>query len=165
MSNQLRDYINTFYSKLNNIIMIVGRKDKKNIFKLKEGFIKFQVEFKKDSINCNLCKNPKLCSLKKCRHVYFLLINHFKLDIYQMSLLWKDGNWEKFYENHEIEDDYTKEECGVCLDEIEKNGKIRFDSIYQCLDCGNFSHHKCLRKVKEDHCLFCYKSSNPSFPL
>jgi len=92
-------------------------------------------------------------------------MNHFKLDSHQLSLLWRDNNWNNFLNKNEITDDFSKEECGICLEEIKKNGYIQFKNIYQCLDCGNFSHTKCINKVNEDHCLFCYKSSNPSLPI
>ena len=28
----------------------------------------------KNNIKCQMCKNPKLCSIKKCYHVYFILL-------------------------------------------------------------------------------------------
>ena len=168
MSIQLYDYINTFYKKFNGIILITNNKKKKkdkNIFKLKEGYVNFFVKFEENKIECNFCNNPKICSLRKCRHVYFILINHFKLDIYNLTLLWRNDNWKQFLNEGKLFDDFSEEECGVCLDEIEKNNKIDFKNIYQCLDCGNFSHQKCLKRLKEDHCLYCYKSNKPSLPF
>ena len=98
--------------------------------------------------------------------MYFLLFNHFNLNIHQVCLLWREDNWEKFfYDNTKLPKDYSEEDCGICLEEIQINDTVQFNKLNQCLECGNFTHLKCLKQIKKDHCIFCYKSNNPSFPL
>ena len=160
MSQQLYNYFKNIENKLNSISLIQSKKNKKNTFYLKDGIFKLFVKFNKNNIDCQMCKNPKLCSLKKCHHIYYVLIHIYKLDLKQISLIWKDDNWEKFI-NQEIIDfnnKWNEEECGICLDEIITK-KFNYYDIYQCLECGNLMHNKCLRKTEENHCLFCYSSN------
>ena len=166
MSIQLVDYVNTFYKQINTMQLFINKKKNKNKFKIKDGIITLEIKLDTNNIICNWCSNPKLCSLRKCRHVYFLLLNHFNLNLNQIALLWRENNWEKFIQNNSnLPKSYQNEDCGICLDEIEKNNYIDFKKIYQCLDCGNFSHHKCLKQINKDHCIFCYKENNPSLPF
>ena len=165
MSNQLINHINTFYTSLNKMFITKHKKNNKKKYHIKDGIVNLVVSLDKDKIECNWCKNPKLCSLNKCKHVYFLLLNHFNLNIHQVCLLWREDNWEKFFTKDELPIDYSEEDCGICLEEIQINNKVQFHKLNQCLDCGNFTHLKCLQQIKKDHCIFCYKDNNPSFPL
>jgi hypothetical protein len=167
MSCELREYLQPYFNKQFNTIFIIQQtKNKKNTFTLKDGIIKLKISFFKDKIECNWCTNPKLCSLKKCKHIYFLLINHYKLSIDELCLLWRDNNWEIFFEDKQKKpNSYLNEDCGICLEEIEQNNYVNFTKIYQCLDCSNFTHHKCLKQINKDHCIFCYKDNKPSLPF
>ncbi len=157
MSNQLYSYLDSIYSKLNKLSLVTTKKKtKKHDYIIKDGIIQMKVKFDEKGINCMMCKNPSMCNLRKCHHVYFILIKILKIKISQLTLLWKDDNWENFIKNNIINEDFSNEECGICLEEIEQNGKINFSKIYQCLDCGCFVHNKCINKAKEKHCLFCY---------
>ena len=166
MSNELVDYVNTFYNSLNKMQLIVNKKNKKNLYKIKDGIISLEIKLANNQIKCNWCSDKKLCSLRKCKHIYFLLIKIFKLSLDEICLLWRDNNWEKFFkDNNDLPQSYQNEDCGICLEEIEQNGYVNFKKIYQCLDCGNFSHTKCLKQINKDHCIFCYKDNNPSLPF
>jgi len=161
MSNQLRNYLNQQISKFSMITILPSKKSKKNknYFLLKDGILQLSVIFNNDGINCQICQNPKKCNMKKCYHSYYILIKHFKLNLSQLSLLWKDDNWEKFIENHQFIADYSNEECGICLENIERrDGFNDFNNIYQCLNCTNFIHTKCKKKFKKDECIYCYES-------
>ncbi|VVU95471.1 hypothetical protein CPAV1605_1222 [seawater metagenome] len=159
MSDQFYSYLNTIYPKFNNLSLVTSRKkkSKKHHYIIKDGIIQMTVKFESGGINCMLCKNPKQCNLKKCHHVYYIFLKVLNFNIHQLGLLWKDNNWNDFYYKDIKPKDYSQEECGICLEEIEeKKGYINFEKIYQCLDCGCFIHKKCLNKAKEKHCLFCF---------
>ena len=68
---------NTFYKQINTMQLFINKKKNKNKFKIKDGIITLEIKLDTNNIICNWCYNPKLCSLRKCRHVYFLLLNHF----------------------------------------------------------------------------------------
>lgn len=160
MSNQLITYLNSIYSKMDTLKHIPNKKKlKKHNYTLKDGIIQMSVRFNNAGVYCIMCENPKNCDLKKCYHVYYILINILKLNIDQLTLLWRDNNWKNFIiDINKANNDYTKEECGICLENIENNQQIIFSKLFQCLDCGCFSHIKCLSQAKDKHCLFCYTS-------
>ena len=169
MSEELLYYVNSFYQQVLGMQIYIKNKKKKknnNTFKIKDGIITLEVKLNSENIICNWCQNPKKCSLKKCKHIYFILLEHFELSLDEICMLFKDDNWTNFFNDNTIlPTSYQNEECGICLDEIEQNGYVNFKKICQCLDCGNFSHSKCLKQIKKDHCLYCYKDNNPSFPI
>lgn len=165
MSEELLHYVNSFYKQI-CIMQIFINKKKKNIFKIKEGIMNLIVTMKADNITCTWCHNPKQCSLKKCKHIYFVLMKHFDLSLDEICLLFRNDSWGKFFkDNTDLPKSYQDEDCGICLEEIEQNNYINFKKIYQCLDCGNFSHNKCLKQINKDHCIFCYKDNNPNLPF
>ena len=71
---------------------------------------------------------------------------------------------ERFCSKLNINKELTKV-CMFVAHKIEQNNYINFKKIYQCLDCGNFSHNKCLKQINKDHCIFCYKDNNPNLPF
>jgi hypothetical protein len=166
MSIQLVSYLKGIYPKFKGLSIVENnrkkKKSKKNEYMIRDGYLTMNIKFQKDGVNCIICKDKKNCSLKKCHHVYFILIEHLKLNINQLSLLWQENNWDLLLGNEIPNQDYDDIECGICLDEIKQYGKVKFNNIYQCLECGSFSHTKCLSRINKDHCLFCYTPNNPT---
>ena len=168
MSEELIYYVNSFYKQISGMQIFVktNKKKGKNIYKIKDGIVTVQIKLTANNIICNWCQNPKQCSLKKCKHIYFLLMKHFDLSLNEICLLWRNDNWTTFFnDNSNLPKSYKDEDCGICLEEIEQDSYVNFKKFNQCLDCGNFTHHKCLKQINKNHCIFCYKDNNPSLPF
>ena len=48
--------------------------------------------------------------------------------------------------------DYSSEECGFCLDNIDYN---KYKLYNQCLNCGSCYHNKCLKQFQKNICINC----------
>lgn len=149
MSIQLYNYINSISKNIKSI-KIQGKN--KNIFRIKDGYFSFTIDLLKDK-KCIMCKNKiNNCSLKKCKHLYAILLNSLKVPLDDISFLFLNNNLEKVVNRDEIiikEEDF---ECPVCL---ENTSNDQYNKLFQCLNCSKFYHSKCIRKCNTNKCLMC----------
>ena len=124
-------------------------KIKKNKIFIKDGI--FTLTFDLNNLfECSFCGKFKKCDYKKCKHIYFIFTNYYKLDFDDLFILWKNNNYDKLIENKPF--DYSNEECGFCLDSIFYD---KFKSYDQCLNCGSCYHIKCLKQYQNYECINC----------
>jgi len=157
MSNEFNTYLNIS----NNNFIILKVNKKKTIFTIKDGYFKFKVDLK--NLSCTFCKNVSECSLKKCKHIYYIYSKEFKISKYLLQFLWVNNNYINILEGKDmvIEEDDTH--CPVCLDDSSKECS-NFDKIVHCLDCGKFYHKNCLMKTKKKLvCLICGNNWKPNW--
>ena len=160
MSKEFRDYLNNMTTNF-----IILKQNKSNtVFTMKEGFVKFVVDIKK--LSCTFCKEVKECSLKKCKHIYFIYSNVYNVDYHDLQFLWVNDNYKRIIKSEEIKLEDEDTCCMVCLEDA-SNKNINFDKIKHCLDCGKFYHLKCLKNIKKENneikCLMCTNNWKPEW--
>ena len=136
ISYQFIKYIYELKNKMKYIKII--KQHKKNKFTIKDGIVKFTIDLK--NLNCQICNKIKKCSLKKCEHIYYILLYHLKLDIYKLLNFLSSS---------------IENECIICMRRLQHT-----KTIYQCLDCGKFYHHKCINKCNAKYCMNCFTPFN-----
>ena len=133
---------------LKNIATLTIFKKKKSTISIKDGFLSFNINLK--NLNeCQCCGKFKMCDYRKCKHIYFILVDYYKLTYNDLFFLWKNNNYEKLLKNETF--DYSEEECSVCIDSIFYNKQ----KYVHCLNCGVCYHSKCINKCKDTKCLNC----------
>jgi hypothetical protein len=146
----MSDIFYKYYSNLKNDFkkFIILKVKKNNIF-IKDGILNIKFNLN-DLTKCSFCGNYKECDYRKCKHIYFILTRHYNLDFYDCFFVWKNNNYDKLINNENF--DYSGEECGFCLDDINyDNYKI----YNQCLNCGSCYHNKCFKQFQKSNCINC----------
>jgi hypothetical protein len=146
----MSDIFYRYYLNLKNDFKnIMITKIKKNKIFIKDGIFIINYDLN-DLMKCSFCGNFNECDYRKCKHIYFILTSHYKLDFYDLFFLWKNNNYKKLLKTEKF--DYTNEECGFCLDTIIYD---KYKLYNQCLNCGNCYHNKCLRQFQKNDCINC----------
>ena len=167
MSKEFNDYINSCIVNFNKFKIL--KKNKKNtVYTMAEGIGMFQMKFNVNvkELSCTMCKSVKECSLKKCRHLYYIFYNDYGVQKYDLQFLWINDNYKRVLEGEKMifeEDDLN---CPVCLDDS-TSCFLDFNKITHCLDCGKFYHTKCLKEAcknkNEVKCLICTNNWKPEW--
>tara|TARA_B100001287_G_C22538729_1_gene461047 strand:- start:374 stop:856 length:483 start_codon:yes stop_codon:yes gene_type:complete len=157
MSNEFKNYINDM--KMNLLILKTNKN--KTIYTMKEGFFKFTVDIK--NLKCSYCNEVKKCSLKKCKHLYYIFKNIYNINTHKLQFLWMNDNHNNVIKGKELvfeEDDIN---CPICLEDASSEN-INFNKVIHCLDCGKFYHKDCLKKAKGEYvCLICTNNWKPDW--
>ena len=157
MSQNFYKYYNDILDKSKHLSLLNNRKKNKII--IQDGILKidFNLKHRKSLLKCKVCGEWNECDYQKCKHIYYILINHFKLDFVDLFFIWKNNNYNKIFFNEKF--DYNSEDCMFCLQKInyfDNQGNINFNN-YQCLNCGICSHNKCERHYDKKTCINCKK--------
>ena len=151
-----KEFSNYFKNLTDNFI-ILRKNKKKHIYRIKDGFINFDLDLKKT--NCPICKTVSTCNLKKCNHIYKLYQNEYNVPYEKLQFLWINDNYLRILENKEIIVQSKDTECSICLEDCYNEIKIK-----HCLECGKFNHINCLTKANSlDECLNCKQDGLPGW--
>ena len=146
----MSDIFYRYYTNLkNDFKRMTITKIKKNSIFIRDGILTIKFDLK-DLSNCTFCGSFNECDYRKCKHIYFILVNHYKLDFYDLFFIWKNNNYKKLFNKEKF--DYSNEECGFCLDDIDYD---KYKLYNQCLNCSSCYHYKCLRQFQKNDCINC----------
>ena len=152
ISNEFYEYINKLnFTRISHYKL--KRNKKKYLFGIKDGIFNFKVNLK--NFSCSLCKNNKQCSLKKCKHIYYILMKIYKLTPIELMFIGINNNIENVIENKEIKITEEDLECPICIDNMFQYNLPNNKRLH-CLNCGKFYHTKCYRKLKDNKCVNCF---------
>lgn len=152
ISKEFNDYLNNLnFAKISHYKL--KRNKNKYLFGIKDGIFNFKVNLK--IFSCCLCKDHNQCSLKKCKHIYYILIKIFKLKPVELMFIGINNNIENVIENKEIKINEEDLECPICIENIFECNLPYYKKL-QCLNCGKFYHSKCYRKLKDNKCVNCF---------
>ena len=150
MSNELYNYIDSIWKSISRLKIL---KKKKTKYFIKDGMINFSLDLLNDT-HCVMCKSKiNDCSLKKCHHIYYLLIKIYKLNIEDLTFIFKNNNIKNICNKKFLIEDEDKS-CPICLEDCLEN-RINYNSLYQCLNCSQLFHKKCLKKYHSEKCPMC----------
>ena len=168
MSKEFNDYLNNCIKSFNKFKILKKNKNK-TIYTLSEGMGMFQMKFIVNikELSCTMCsKSVKECSLKKCKHIYYIFLHEYNISKHNLQFLWINDNYLKVIDKKEMIFEDEDINCPICLDDSTSHN-IDFNKIIHCLDCGKFYHTKCLKAAckdkKEIKCLICTNNWKPDW--
>ena len=130
-------------------------------FKIKEGLVTFNVNLK--NIDCSFCEKVKFCNLKKCIHIYKIYHEIYGIPINMLQFLWTNNNYLRVLNDEKMIVKDIDTECLICLEDAGYTDYNPYKAIH-CLDCGIFTHRKCLeRSDKGIVCLNCLNDWIPKW--
>ena len=109
MSQNFFKYYNDILDNSKYLSILYNKK--KNKIVVQDGILKidFNLDDQKSLVKCKVCKEWKECDYKKCKHIYYILTNHFKLDFVDLFFLRKNNNYNKIFLNEKL--NYDSEDC------------------------------------------------------
>ena len=152
ISNEFNDYLKKL-SFTGITHFKIKRNKNKYLFGVKDGIVSFRVNL--EDFSCNLCKQGKQCSLKKCKHIYYVLLKVLKLTPLELMFVGMNNNIKNIIEKKELEIKEEDLECPICIDNMFQYNLPHHKRLH-CLNCGKFYHRKCYLKLKDNKCVNCF---------
>ena len=161
----INNYLDNLYYSFNNLSLVFTKRNK-NFMLVKDGIITYKIRIN-NKLYCQCCdKNNYYDRYNNlyCKHIFYLLKYHFKLNNYAICYLYLDEVHELFKSNYKknkfnlnsllekkIGEVINSKECAICYNNLRVN-----KPLYQCSKCKNIVHMHCFNKwlkyKAKDHC-------------